>query len=273
MKILSPPCAEEVGSLTSAELRDRFLIESLFVPGQLNLTYTNLDRLIVGSILPEAEIVLPGFRELGTSYFTERREIGVLNIGQAGMIAVGEESYGMNRLDCLYIGTGEERVTFASSPGGQAAFYLLSAPAHRKFPTRKAAFEDASVQDIGSVDKASKRRLVQYIHENGIESCQLVMGFTELEPGSVWNTWPPHTHLRRSEIYLYFDLGENLLVHLMGEPSRTRHLIVRDRQAVLSPPWSIHCGAGTSAYRFIWGMAGENKTFTDMDPADPKDLK
>ncbi len=273
MKILSSPRAADVHHLDTDELRAHFLIDSLFAPGEMRLVYTDLDRLIVGGVAPQSGIELPVRRELGTSYFTERREVGVINIGDKGVISVGDRNCEMDHLDCLYIGTGEEHVTFANCQNGQAAFYFLSAPAHRKFPTRKTGPAEARVQEIGNAANASKRRLVQYIHEDGIESCQLVMGYTELEPGSVWNTWPPHTHLRRSEIYFYFDLGESLLIHLIGEPSRTRNLIVRDRQAVLSPPWSIHCGAGTGSYRFIWGMAGENRTFSDMDPADLKELK
>lgn len=259
--------------MNTEEVREHFLVEDLFVPGHIRMAYTGLDRLIVGGVMPETEIELPALRETGTGYFTERREVGVINIGDKGVVAAGRQSYELDHLDCLYIGTGEERVTFANRPGGPAAFYLLSAPAHRKYPTRKAGLAEATVHEIGNPDNASKRRLVQYIHEGGIESCQLVMGYTELAPGNVWNTWPPHTHLRRSEIYFYFDLGENLLIHLLGEPLRTRHLIVRDRQVVLSPPWSMHCGAGAGNYRFIWGMAGENKTFSDMDPADLKELK
>ena len=273
MKILSSPRPADLERMNTEELRAHFLIDNLFVPGHVHMAYTDLDRLIAGGIVPQTEIEFPAFRELGTSYFTERREVGIINIVEEGLITAGDQSYPMNHLDCLYIGTGEERVTFSSGPAGQAAFYLLSAPAHRKFPTRKAGLAEASVHEIGFAANASKRRLVQYIHEGGIESCQLVMGYTELEPGSIWNTWPPHTHLRRSEIYFYFDLGEDMLIHLLGEPARTRHLIVRDRQAVLSPPWSVHCGVGTKSYRFIWGMAGENRTFSDMDPADLRDFK
>lgn len=267
------PRPDEAAGLATQELRQNFLVEDLFVPGEARLLHTDLDRLIVGGIMPTGEIRLPPDEQLGTRFFTERREVGVINIGDTGVVSVGSESYEVRHLECLYVGLGEEHISFRSCPRGEAAFYLLSAPAHRKYPTRKAGKDDATVHDIGTQDASSRRRLVQYIHEGGIESCQLVMGYTRLEPGSVWNTWPPHTHSRRSEIYFYFDVGENLLMHLMGEASRTRHLVVRDRQAVLSPPWSIHCAAGTGAYGFIWGMAGENRTFSDMDPVDLKGMQ
>jgi 4-deoxy-L-threo-5-hexosulose-uronate ketol-isomerase len=254
----SLPGPNETAGLSSGELRRNFLVENLFAPCEARLVHTGMDRLVVGGVMPEEEIRLESDPQPGSRFFLERRELGIINVGEAGMVSAGGEVYEMRRLDCLYIGMGEEQVSFRSCPEGRAAFYLLSAPAHRTHPTRKAGPEDATVHDIGSAESSSRRRLVQYIHEGGIESCQLVMGYTRLEPGSVWNTWPPHTHSRRSEVYFYFDAGENLVMHLMGEPERTRHLLVRDREAVLSPPWSIHCGAaaGAGGYSFIWGMAG-----------------
>jgi 4-deoxy-L-threo-5-hexosulose-uronate ketol-isomerase len=268
MKHLSLPRAAEISRMNTAELRHHILVNDLFSVGEMKLVSTELDRLIVGGIVPREPVALPSLRKLGTSYFTERREVGVINIGGRGEVTVGERVYGLEYLECIYIGIGEEYVSFANGSDGQAAFYLLSAPAHRKLPTCKAGVHEARVQEIGSEANASRRKLVQYIHEDGIQSCQLVMGYTSIERGSVWNTWPPHTHMRRSEIYLYFNLGGDLLIHLFGEPGESRHVVVRDRQAVLSPPWSIHSGVGTGAYSFVWGMAGENRTFADMDPVD-----
>jgi 4-deoxy-L-threo-5-hexosulose-uronate ketol-isomerase len=251
--------------MTTGQIRARLLIDGLFTPGAIEMVYTDLDRLIAGGIMPGDQIALPAFEELGSSYFTERREIGIINIGDAGEVRAGGISYPLGHLDCLYIGVGEPDISFRNAGGGQAAFYLLSAPAHRKFPTCAAGIAQASVQEIGTAAHASRRKLVRYIHEEGIQSCQLVMGYTAMEEGSVWNTWPPHTHARRSEIYLYFGLGENHVIHLAGEPAQTRHVVVREKQAVASPPWSVHTGAGTGPYSFVWGMAGENRAFADMD--------
>jgi len=251
--------------MTTAEVRQNLLIDGLFTKGAVELINTGLDRLIAGGIMPDRELELPASKELASSYFTEHRELGIINIGDAGEVKVGSTTFSVGPLECLYVGAGQPDVVFRNVDGGQAAFYLLSAPAHRSCPTRMASLSDATILQIGSANNASRRKLVQYIHEDGIESCQLVMGFTSMEEGSVWNTWPPHTHLRRSEIYLYFGLGENLVIHLAGDPTESRHIVVRERQAVLSPPWSVHTGAGTGPYSFIWGMAGENRTFADMD--------
>ncbi len=254
--------------MTTAEIRRDFLIDRLFRPGEMEMVYTDLDRLVVGGAIPDGELQLPTYPELGTRYFTERRELGIINLGQAGEIAVGDSLFQVGHLDCLYIGTGEPQVTFRNHPGREAAFYMLSAPAHRKFPTTLLTRSEATAKEIGAAEHASKRKLVQYIHEGGIESCQLVMGYTALEPGSVWNTWPPHTHLRRSEIYLYFGLQGGAAMHFLGEAAASKHVVVREREAVLSPPWSVHTGVGTGAYSFVWGMAGENRSFEDMDPVD-----
>lgn len=266
------PRADELDRLCSSSLRENFLAENLFEPGELRIIATDLDRLTVGAAMPAGEIRLPPCREFGTSFFAERRELGIINIGAPGVVRVGSRSFSLDRLDCLYIGKGEPEIVFESVTSASPAFYFLSCPAHQKHPTAKVTRADAQSMIIGSQASASHRRLNKCIHPGGIQSCQLVMGFTELEPGSVWNTMPSHTHIRRSEIYLYFDLGENLVVHLYGPPGNTRHLIVRDRQAVLSPPWSLHAGAGTANYRFIWGMAGENQDFEDVDPVAPASL-
>jgi 4-deoxy-L-threo-5-hexosulose-uronate ketol-isomerase len=259
--------------MTTGELREQFLLSDLFAPGEIRLIHTGLDRLIAGGIMPEPEIPLDSTDELRARFFHERRESGAINIGDPGEVIVDGQHLQVNRMECVYIGRGAEKVTFRSCHGGRSVFYLLSCPAHRRYPAQRAGINAAEVSAIGAAANSSCRKIHRYIHQNGIESCQLVMGFTELGSGSVWNTWPPHTHERRSEIYLYLDLGENVVMHFLGEPENSRHLVVRDRQAVLSPPWSIHCGAGTGAYKFIWGMAGENQSFEDMDAADPRKLK
>jgi 4-deoxy-L-threo-5-hexosulose-uronate ketol-isomerase len=225
--------------------------------------------MIVGAAVPTAApLSLPSDKELGTSFFLERREIGILNVGSSpGTVRVGATAYTLATLDCLYIGLGEKDVSFENGPAGQAQFYFVSTPAHTKHPTTLARRADVSAAPIGDATKANRRTILKYIHPDGIKSCQLVLGFTEFEPGSIWNTMPPHTHSRRTEIYLYFDLGENIAMHFMGEPHATRHLVVRDREAVLSPAWSVHCGVGTGAYRFVWAMGGDNQVFADMDPA------
>ena len=266
------PTPEATNTLSTDELRSRFLIAGLFQPGAVIAHYTDLDRMITGSAVPTtAPLPLPSSKETGTAFFLERREIGILNVGTApGTVRVGGAAYELAILDCLYVGLGEKDVTFEpAAPGatGQPQFYFVSTPAHAKHPTAVARRADLKTDPIGDVTKANRRRINKCIHLDGIKSCQLVLGFTEFEPGSLWNTMPPHTHSRRTEIYLYFDLGDNAVFHFMGEPAATRHLVVRDREAVLSPAWSIHCGVGTGAYRFVWAMGGDNQIFSDMDPA------
>ena len=253
-------------------MRASFLIENLFQAGETRLFLTNLDRLVVGGISPREDVFLPPIAELGGGPFTRRREIGIINIGDPGSITVGSARHSMGNLECLYIGRGESDVTFHPAATGQAAYYMLSCPAHAVHPTRKATLPEARVIETGTREGCSRRKIFQYIYPGGIASAQLVMGFTQLEAGSVWNTMPPHTHHRRTEIYFYFELGDNMLVHLLGAPGTTRHLIVHDREVVLSPSWSIHSGAGTGNYRFIWGMAGENQEFEDMDPVTLAEL-
>ena len=274
MKLHYFPSPSETNRLGTEQLRESFHIGGLFQPGQLNAHYTDLDRMIVGAAVPTmAPLVLPGAKETGTSFFLERREIGILNIGAPGVVSVGATHYPVNTLDCLYIGLGEKEVAFANGAAGQAQFYFISTPAHAKYPTTLATRAQAEVQELGDPKLANRRRICRYIHINGIKSCQLVMGFTEFEAGSVWNTMPPHTHSRRTEVYLYFDLGDQLVVHLMGEPKATRHLIMRDREVALSPAWSIHAGAGTGNYRFCWAMGGDNQVFHDMDQVPLSELR
>jgi 4-deoxy-L-threo-5-hexosulose-uronate ketol-isomerase len=265
--------SKQIDNLPTGELRKQFLIDGLFLPGEVRVAHTGLDRLVVAGVVP-APGVEAGFPDGDrTSLLNGRRETGIINIGDPGQITVDGKAFNVGRLECLYIGLSAGQISFRSEPAGQAEFYVLSCPAHRDYPTRLAKQCEALATEAGDSRNASRRKIFRYIHENGIQSCQLVMGYTELESGSVWNTWPPHTHFRRSEIYLYFDLGSDPLLHLVGEPEHTKHIVVRDREAVLSPPWSINCGVGTRSYRFIWGMAGENQTFEDMDPVELGSLR
>ena len=267
MKLHYSPSPAETRTLDPERLREAFLIGDLFQPGKINAHYTDLDRMIVGGAEPGNEpLALPADKATGTGFFLERREIGIINIGSPGGVRVGGERYSLGHLDCLYVGLGEREVAFENGGEGQARFYFVSTPAHAKYPTALVKRADVAGDELGDADAANRRRIVKYIHPGGIKSCQLVLGFTEFEPGSVWNTMPPHLHSRRTEVYFYFGLDEKLVVHLMGEPDSTRHLIVRDREAVLSPAWSIHCGAGTGSYRFVWAMGGDNQDFADMDP-------
>ena len=282
MQLHYSPSPEQTNTLSTAALRSHFLISGLFQPGAVITHYTDLDRMIVGAAVPTtAPLGLPHAKETGTAFFLERREIGILNTGPApGVVRVSGTAFTLAPLDCLYIGLGEKEVTFepaadsTSAPdGAPPQFYFISTPAHAKHPTALARRADVTAAPIGDLAKANRRTILKYIHPDGIKSCQLVLGFTEFEPGSIWNTMPPHTHSRRTEIYLYFDLGENLAMHFLGEPHATRHLVVRDREAVLSPAWSVHCGVGTGAYRFVWAMGGDNQIFADMDQISLAALK
>ena len=263
-------------SYDTHRIREEFLVEKLFVPDQLHFVYSHYDRLIVGGVKPVGQIhKLPVYEELKANYFLERREIGIINIGGDGFVIVGEELFTLQKRDCLYVGRGNKQVSFKSlDPENPALFVLLSTPAHRDVPTAMMKAADAQPAEMGSQQTANVRTIYKYIHANGLESCQLVMGLTVLQNGSNWNTMPPHTHDRRSEVYVYFDLeDEQRVFHLMGTPTETRHLVVANCQAVLSPPWSIHAGVGTTSYSFIWAMAGENQNFADMDALIVKDLR
>jgi 4-deoxy-L-threo-5-hexosulose-uronate ketol-isomerase len=273
MKLHYFPSPKETNTLSTESLRENFLVSGLFQAGQVTAQYTDLDRMIIGGALPKEPLSLPSYKETGTSFFLERREIGILNLGAPGAVKVGATRYDLGTLDCLYIGLGEREVVFENGPEGQSAFYFVSTPAHAKHPTATIRRADVKADPIGDVTKANRRRILKYIHPDGIKSCQLVLGFTEFEPGSIWNTMPPHTHSRRTEVYLYFDLGEAIVMHLMGEPKATRHLVVKDREAVLSPSWSIHAGVGTSSYRFVWAMGGDNQVFSDMDAVPIAELR
>jgi 4-deoxy-L-threo-5-hexosulose-uronate ketol-isomerase len=263
-------------AMDTGEMREQFLVEDLFVTDRLNLVYSHIDRIIAGGVSPVAgPVALVGTKELGVDFFLQRRELGIINIGAAGTVTVDGTAYGLDRKECLYVGLGAREVSFSSAdPACPASFYLNSAPAHTAFPTVKVSLADAKRLDLGDPVKANVRTIYQLIHPSVLKSCQLVMGLTILAPGSNWNTMPCHTHDRRMEVYLYFDMpADTVVFHLMGEPDETRHLVVRSRQAVISPSWSIHSGVGTGSYTFIWGMVGENQTFTDMDDVPMSALK
>ncbi len=254
--------------MNTAELRQTFLIDELFKPGILQMLYIEVDRCVIGSAVPETEpLRLQSAKELSADYFCQRRELGVLNIGATGEVTVDGQVFRMENKDGLYIGRGTKEIAFTSLNAKEpAAFYLVSFPAHADYPTRQAKLAEAEAVVLGSTEAANKRTIYKYIHPRGIQSCQLVMGFTVLEPGSVWNTMPPHTHERRMEVYLYFDMEkDDRVFHLMGSMDETRHLVMANREAVFSPSWSIHSGVGTRRYTFCWGMGGENQTFEDMD--------
>jgi 4-deoxy-L-threo-5-hexosulose-uronate ketol-isomerase len=256
-------------------LRSNFLVSGLYQPGQLRGHFTDLDRLVLGGVMPTgAPVELENQRETGRAFFLERRELGAINTGGPGILTADGHRHEVESLGCAYVGMGVRKVTFESrDPHHPAKFFFLSCPAHQAHPTTVAKPGEANRVPLGKSADANVRTIHQYIHEGGIPSCQLVMGYTELAEGSVWNTFPPHTHNRRTEIYFYFDLDDRVLAHFMGEPAATRHLFIQNEQAVLSPSWSIHAGCGQGAYKFIWGMAGENQTFTDMDAIKPRDLR
>lgn len=267
---------EHAAVMDTAELRDNFLIQDLFTAGQFNMVYSYNDRLIVGGVSPEKAMTLDiDPKIIGGEYLLERREMGVINVGGTGSVTVDDEVFSIAHKDGLYIGMGAKNIVFSSDdPEQPAKFYFNSAPAHTTYPTVAAKFSEAEPVELGDKATSNLRTIRKYIHPDGIKSCQLVMGMTTLETGSVWNTMPTHTHERRMEAYFYFDLpGDQIAFHFMGEPSETRHLIVRQEEAVLSPSWSIHSGAGTSNYTFIWGMAGENQIFDDMDGVAMSELK
>jgi 4-deoxy-L-threo-5-hexosulose-uronate ketol-isomerase len=262
--------------MTTAQLRETFLIDALYEPGALRQAYVDLDRAVVGMATPLATpIALIADEALRANYFMERRELGALNIGGEGMIHVDGKSYAMGNLDCLYIGRGAKEIVFQSSDiHAPAIFYLLSYPAHASYPTMLVRKDQASPVELGSVETCNRRTVCKYIYLDGAQSCQLVMGVTHLHPGSAWNTMPAHTHMRRSEIYMYFNLGEEARVfHLMGPAEETRHIVIKNRETVVSPGWSIHAGVGTEAYSFCWGMGGENQDYGDMDPAPLNSLR
>jgi 4-deoxy-L-threo-5-hexosulose-uronate ketol-isomerase len=267
---------EAVTRFNTEELRRHFLIERLFSSGDVLLTYSHIDRLIIGGAMPATDrLVLPTPKAVGTDAFLKRRELGIINIGGDGRVIVSDTTYDLAPRDGLYVGMGAGEVAFESlDAGNPAKFYLVSTPAHASYETVKIPIEKANSFKLGEQSTANRRTIHQYIIPSVCQSCQLVMGLTQLEPGSMWNTMPCHTHDRRSEAYVYFDLAPDArIIHLMGDPSETRHLVVASEQAILSPGWSIHSGVGTSHYAFIWAMGGDNQDYTDMDMVAMSDLR
>ncbi len=262
--------------MTTEELRSAFLVDSLFNKNKIDLIYTNVDRAIVGSAVPaEGALRLSASKkEMAAEYFAERRELGIINIGGDGSVTADGVEFNMNNKDALYIGKGTKDIVFKSKAAAEPAkFYMASYPAHAAYPTTLIKNSDADASKLGDIQNSNKRTIYKFIHPSGVKSCQLVMGLTELEEGSVWNTMPPHTHMRRTEIYLYFGLAEDACAfHFMGEEKETRHLVIRNEQAVIAPSWSIHSAAGTKNYSFIWAMGGENQAFDDMDFIPVKEI-
>ncbi|MDR3411093.1 MAG: 5-dehydro-4-deoxy-D-glucuronate isomerase [Formivibrio sp.] len=264
-------------TLDTAGLRKEFLAEQIFTADQITMTYSHVDRIVFGGIMPVAsEIAMPDLgKTFGTAYFLERRELGLINIGGAGTVVVDGVSYDIGHEEALYIGKGAKDLTFKSvSKDTPAKFYYNSTPAHAAYPIKKVTLEMASPQVMGDAKSSNRRTINKYIVPGVVDSCQLIMGLTKLEEGSMWNTMPCHTHERRMEVYFYFNMSPDALVfHMHGEPTETRHIVMHNEQAVISPSWSIHSGVGTQAYTFIWGMAGENQTFPDMDHVAMADIK
>lgn len=285
MEIRYAASPKDVKGYATEQLREEFLIQNLFVPGEIKMVYSHVDRIITGAAVPLEPIELTAGVEIRAEYFLERRELGVINIGGPGFITVDSIEYSIETKEGMYIGKGTRKVTFASKDiSNPAKFYFNSAPAHKEYKTVHIKLQGESKDNVviikdenkvalGSPEESNRRTINKYILPGQVESCQLVMGMTRLEPGSVWNTMPCHTHDRRMEVYLYFDIPESAVVmHFMGEPVQTRHVVVRNEQAVISPSWSIHSGCGSQAYTFIWGMVGENQAFSDMDHVDMKCL-
>ncbi|GFI19157.1 MAG: 5-dehydro-4-deoxy-D-glucuronate isomerase [Lachnospiraceae bacterium] len=285
MELRTAASPRDVKHYTTERLREEFLIQDLFVPGEIKLVYSHIDRIITGAAVPVEPLKLTAGEELRAEYFLQRREMGVINIGSTGRIVVDGRTYELEYKEGMYIGMGAKDITFESAnPQEPARFYINSAPAHKEYPTvlikpkgtpgdGVVIIKDENKVELGSLEEANHRVICKYILPGQVESCQLVMGMTKLMPGSVWNTMPCHTHDRRMEVYLYFEMPEDAIVmHYMGEPTETRHIVMRNEEAVISPSWSIHAGCGSQAYTFIWGMVGENQAFDDMDGVAMKDL-
>lgn len=276
MDIRQPIHSTHAKTLDTAELREQFLVDSVFVSGEITLTYSHIDRIIFGGIVPmQSPLALAAGKALGVEYFLQRRELGLINLGQAGKVTVDGEVYAIAPREALYIGMGAKDVTFESvDASAPAQFYMNSTPAHHAYPTRKITLDEAEKVTLGNAENCNVRTINKYLVPSVLPTCQLTMGLTQLHPGSLWNTMPCHTHERRMEVYLYFDMSDdNVVFHYMGEPTETRHIVMREKQAVISPSWSIHSGVGTAAYSFIWSMCGENQTFDDMDHVAMSDLR
>jgi len=264
-------------ALDTEELRTHFLIDKVFIPGRITLTYSHIDRIIVGGICPVDEPLVFDRelgKKIGVGYLLERRELGLINLGGAGQIVADGESYLLENGQGLYLGSGTEDISFSSiATENPARFYLACTPAHHCFPSKKVLFEDVVSESLGEAEKCNCRTIYKYFHPDVLQTCQLSMGLTRIAPGSNWNTMPTHTHDRRMEVYFYLEMAEDAVVfHFMGEPQETRHIVMRNHQAIISPSWSIHSGVGTQPYAFIWSMAGENQVFDDMDFVEMRDL-
>ena len=287
MEVRTAASPKDVRYYDTQRLREEFLIQGLFCKDEIKLVYSHIDRIITGAATPaEKKLELTAGKKLRAAYFLERRELGIINIGGAGTVTADGKAYHVEHKDGMYVGRGSKEITFASDDAeNPAKFYLNSTPAHTAYPTVLIKREGKPEEGVviikeenkvacGCLGEANDRVINKYILPGQVESCQLVMGMTALKPGSVWNTMPCHTHDRRMEVYLYFDMPEDAFVmHYMGEPTETRHIVMRNEEAVISPSWSIHSGCGSRAYTFIWGMCGENQEFTDMDGVDNKDLR
>ena len=275
MEIRDASHPNEYKAYTTDRIRQEFLIQNMFVPGEIKLVYTHYDRMIAGGFCPDKPLALEPHKELGTEFFLERRELGIINVGPSGAVSVEGKEYKLDKTDGLYIGMSAKEVVFSSADNAHPAhFYVLSAPAHQEYPTAKIEIGQAEKVELGAPAEANVRTLHKYIHPDGAQSCQLCMGMTKIAPHSVWNSMPCHTHGRRMEVYFYFDLPENtVMFHLIGRPDETRHIVIRNEEAVISPNWSIHAGAATSNYAFIWGMIGENQIFSDMDAVEMTELR
>jgi len=267
---------EETKTMDTQKLIDNFLVKDLMVADTIKLVYSHYDRVIIGGAVPATKaLILGNHPELRAEYFLERREMGIINVGGKGTVTADGQKFDLEKLSCLYLGKGTKKISFSSaSEKAPAIFYILSAPAHTTYPNAVFTKEQASPVDLGAAETSNKRTVYKYIHLEGLQSCQLVMGLTILAPGSVWNSVPPHTHTRRMEAYFYFDLPtDQRLFHFMGNPAESRHIVMANNEAVISPPWSTHFGCGTANYGFIWGMAGENLVYSDMDPAPVHTVK
>ncbi|MEH8108304.1 5-dehydro-4-deoxy-D-glucuronate isomerase [Gallibacterium anatis] len=280
MKILHNMHPEDAKHYDTTRLREAFLCEDLFQPGKINVVYSHIDRLVALGAIPNSGEILSldeviDKKSFGTEFFLERRELGIINLGGTAVITTKQGSFTVEHLDAVYLGKGTEEITFSSKDDkSPAVLYGLSAPAHHVFPSKLIKYADARKVKLGALENSNARTINQYLHPEVLETCQLCMGMTELEKGSVWNTMPAHTHERRMEAYLYFNIEPDQVVfHFLGEPTETRHIVVRDKQLIISPSWSIHSGCGTKNYSFVWGMVGENQTFDDMDFVSMQDLR
>lgn len=268
MKIIHQVHPEDFRQYDTQQIRNRFLLEGLVQPGKIECTYTHYDRMIIGGAYPATTTLQLGtYEQLKSDFFLARREMGIINIGGQGSVTTDDQSYDLDKLDCLYIGKGIKKISFSDKGGGQPAkFIFFSCPAHKEYGIQLMKAGDATPAEMGSLVNNNHRTINKYVHADGLQSCQLVMGVTSFKEGSIWNTMPPHTHDRRMEAYFYFDLAEGQrVIHFMGEPQETRHLFLNNEEGILSPSWSIHSGVATGNYSFIWAMAGENMAFTDMD--------